>query len=123
MARETRAQRLEREAAERAAYEAEQSATYPQRLMAMLERACKANYELAVKDSLFVVRDRDSDWDERYKLDIHYTADYNSTLDALECSVQIKEEAEREAERRAAVLRAARAKLTPEELELLLASR
>ena len=124
MARETRAQRLEREAAERAAYQAEQSATYPQRLMAMLERACKANYKLTVENGAFLLEDRnESDYLRRQVLTLEYNQANQETLHELDWRIEIKEEEEREAERRAAVLRAARAKLTPEELELLLASR
>ena len=50
MARETKAERLAREAAEKLAQQAALAATYPQRLMALLERAQNVRFELKVKD-------------------------------------------------------------------------
>ena len=118
MARETKAQRLEREAAERAAYEAEMAATYPQRLMAMLERATKANYELEVHEGMFVATDRD-DRDHRFALSLTYSQDNQETLHHMDWVLDMKEEAAREAERKYAVKQAALAKLSREERELL----
>ena len=59
MARETRAQREARWAAERLADEARERVEYPARLMNLLERAAKFNYELTVENGRFVVFDRD----------------------------------------------------------------
>ena len=119
MARETRAQRLEREAAERAAYEAEQAATYPQRLMAMLERATNQNFELEVRDAKFVLTDRDDRRDRAVELTLEYNSSNQEALHELDWRVDLKEEAEREAQRRLAVKTAALAKLSQEERELL----
>lgn len=119
MARKTKAELKAEQEAYLAQVRAEEEKAYPQRLMALLERSNKYNFELEVKEGLFVVRDRDSDWNEHYKLGIHYTEDYYSTLDSLEFSVQIKEEAEREAQRRYQLKQAALGKLTPEEREVL----
>lgn len=119
MARETKAQRLEREAAERAAYEAEMAATYPARLMAMLERATKVNFELAVRDAKFVLRDRDDHRDRVVELTPTHNAENQEALDELSWRVALKEEAELEAARKAAMRQAALSKLSKEERELL----
>ena len=119
MARETKAQRLEREAAERAAYEAEMAATYPARLMAMLERATKVNFELEVRDGKFVLEDRDDRRDRVVELTLTYSTENQEALHELEWRVDMKEEAEREAERKRLAKQAALAKLTKEERELL----
>ena len=119
MARETKAQRLEREAAERAAYEAEQAATYPQRLMAMLERATNQNFELEVREGKFVLEDRDDRRDRAVELTLTYTRENQEALHELDWRVELKEEAAREAERRYQVRQGALAKLSQEERELL----
>lgn len=119
MARETRAQRLEREAAERAAYEAVAAATYPERLMEMLERATKVNFELAVREGKFVLSDRDDRRERNVELTLTYSAENQEALHELDWRVDMKEEAEREAERRRLVKQAALSKLTQEERELL----
>ena len=119
MARETRAQRLEREAAEQAAYEAEQAATYPERLMEMLERATKVNFELAVLAGKFVLEDRDDRRDRAVVLTLTYSKENQEALHELDWRVDMKEEAERETARKAAVRQAALAKLSKEEREML----
>ena len=119
MAKETKAQRLEREAAERAAYEAVAVATYPQRLMAMLERATKVNFELEVRDAKFVLTDRDDRCDRTVELTLAYSKENQEALHELDWRVDMKEEAEREANRKFAVKQAALAKLSNEERELL----
>ena len=119
MARETKAQRLEREAQERAAYEAEMAATYPQRLMAMLERATKLNFELEVYDGCFVLSDRDDRYERAVELTLAYSRENQEGLHELDWRVDMKENAQREAERQEQVKRAALNKLTEEERELL----
>ena len=119
MARETRAEREARLALERAAHEAEMSASYPGRLMAMLERAVKVNYELTVKDSKFRLEDRDDRRDRVVELTLTYSAANQEALHELDWRVEMKEEAQREAERRAALRRNALSKLTAEEREEL----
>ena len=119
MARETKAQRLEREAQERAAYEAEMAATYPQRLMAMLERATKLNFELEVYDGRFVLSDRDDRYERAVELTLAYSLENQEGLHELDWRVDMKENAQREAERQEQVKRAALNKLTEEERELL----
>ena len=119
MARETKAQRLEREAAERAAYEAEMAATYPQRLMAMLERATKVNFELEVRDGKFHLEDRDDRRDRAVELTLTYSKENQEALHELDWRVDTKEEREREEQRRYQVRQAALSKLSQEERELL----
>ena len=119
MARETKAERLVREAMEREAYEAEMAATYPQRLMSMLERATKVNFELEVREGRFLLTDRDDRRDRVVELTLVYSKENQEGLHELDWRVDVKEEAEREAARRYAVKQAALAKLSKEEKELL----
>jgi antitoxin component of MazEF toxin-antitoxin module len=119
MARETKVERLAREAQERAAYEAEQAATYPDRLMEMLERATKQNFELEVREGKFVLSDRDDRRERTVELTLTYSTENQEALHELDWRVDMKEEAEREAARKAAVRQAALSKLSQEERELL----
>lgn len=119
MTRVTKAQRLERHAAMEAAFAAEQAATYPQRLMAMLERATKTNFELTVKDGNFLLEDRDDRRDGTIALTLTYDNQDEEAIQELNWRVEMKEEAEREALRRVTVRNAALAKLSREERELL----
>jgi hypothetical protein len=120
MARENKAERLAREAAAREAFEAEQAATYPERLMAMLERAQKSNFELTVEAGKFLLEDRDErDYLRRQVLTLEYNQASQETLHELDWRVEMKEEAEREAERKAQLRLTALNKLSREERELL----
>jgi hypothetical protein len=119
MARETKEQKMERMAAERAAEQAVARATYLSRLMMVLERATKANFELEVKDGLFVLEDRDARRDGTYRLPAEWHENADDYLQTLEFEVSYKEEAQREAERKARVRAAALSKLSAEEKDLL----
>lgn len=119
MARETKAERLVREAMEREAYEAELVATYPQRLMAMLERATKVNFELEVREGKFVLTDRSESGHQPVELTLTYSLDNHEGLCELDWQVDVKEEKEREAERRYQLKQSALAKLTKEERDAL----
>ena len=119
MARETKAQRLEREAAEKLVQQAAQAATYPQRLMAMLERAMKANFELTVSEAMFFLEDRDDRRDRTIALTLTYSEANEEALQSLDWRVELKEEAEREAMRRVMVRNQALNKLSLEEREIL----
>ena len=119
MARETKAARDERLAAEAEARRTVARATYMTRVMAVLERATKANFELEVRDGLFVVEDRDARRDGTYRFPAEWSLDADNALDSLEFEVGYKEEALREAERRALVRTTALSKLTKEEREEL----
>jgi len=119
MARETVAQRNARLEAERAQREAVAKATYMTRVMAVLERATKANFELEVRDELFVLEDRDDRRGGTYRFPAQWSDEADNALATLEWEVEHKEEALREAERRAQVRAAALSKLSAEERELL----
>jgi hypothetical protein len=119
MARETKAERLAREAAEAAAFAAEQAATYPQRLMAMLERATNAYFELTVKDGEFLLNDRDVSTAWTVVLTMVWNTENEGELQELDWRVELKEEAEREALRRVTVRNQALNKLSIEEREIL----
>ena len=112
--------------AEREAFDAarleEMVRAYPQRLMAVLERATKENFELTVREGQFRVEDRDGGYGRRgeaYMLTLEFSKSGDSTLDRLEWDVEEKEAARREAERKANLRATALAKLTAEERETL----
>ncbi len=119
MARETKAERLAREAAEKLAQQAAQAATYPQRLMALLERAQNANFELTVKEGEFLLVDRDARRGETVALTLTYNYEAEVSINELDWRVEMKEEAEREAQRRVLVRNQALNKLSLEEREIL----
>lgn len=119
MARETKAQRLAREALERLNWEAEQIATYPARLMSILERATNINFELTVKDGQFLLEDRDDHSDRAVVLTLEYSTANQEALHELDWRVDIKEDREREAQRRIQTRVRALNKLTQEEREVL----
>jgi hypothetical protein len=119
MARETKAERLAREAAERAAYEAEVAATYPERLMAMLERAQNVDFDLTVRNGLFVLVNHDAWRGEKVELSLEFSWDNENALDSLHRNVESKEAAREEVRRRAAMKETALSKLTAEERQVL----
>jgi hypothetical protein len=119
MARKTKAeQQAERDAA-RAARLLAMAELYPARLMAVLERAVKANFELTVKNSMFVVEDRDDRRADFYQLTNEFSVDADSALDNLEWAVENKEEERAEAVRQRELRRQAFDKLTVEERNAL----
>jgi hypothetical protein len=119
MAKETKAQRLVRETAAQEAYRARQEATYFTRVMALLERAQKSNFELEVKDMSFVLFDRDERRPTTVTLSTEYNQDANEVLEELSWTVSFKESQTTESNRKFLVMQAALAKLTKEEKELL----
>ena len=119
MARETKAERVAREALARAAAEANLAESYPDRLMAMLERAVNQNFELTVRNAKFVVEDRDARRDRTVELTLTFNQANQEALHELDWRVEAKEEAEREALRRVQVRNAALNKLSQEEREVL----
>ncbi len=115
MARKTKAElAVEREAAEAARLLALAEA-YPARLMNLLERATKENFELTVQQGFFRVGDRDNRRANAYLLSYSFTKTDDSTLDELEWDVREKEEARAEAERKANLRESALNKLSVEE--------
>lgn len=119
MARETKAQREAREAQLQAERLADERATYLPRLMALLERAVKANFDLSVKEGKFVVYDRDERRPTEHFLFPEHTDVAEGRLWDLDFDVGQKEAAQREAERQYQMRQAALAKLTKEERALL----
>lgn len=123
MTRETKAERLAREAKARAAEEQALKASYPERLMAMLERATNQNYELQVRNGAFVLIDPDArsgPYDLLpYELSLESDSASEGTLRELDWRLEAKEEAEREARRRVEVRKAALCKLSAEEKDVL----
>jgi hypothetical protein len=115
MARETKAQREARLEVETAAMTAVAQATYTERMMAVLERAVKENFELAVSNGKFVVEDRDNRRADTFRVYPEWTVVSDAALYDLEVSVELKEEARAEREQRANVRATALAKLTTEE--------
>ncbi len=115
MARETVAQRNARYEAERLQRLAVAEASYPARLMALLERAVKENFELTVKNMEFRVEDRDARRSDAYLLTYAYSQEADNTLQSLEWAVEEKEAARAEYERVANLRKSALAKLTDEE--------
>jgi hypothetical protein len=119
MARKTKAElTAEREAAHQARYEVAR-ATYTERMMAVLERAVKENFELTVRSGKFVVEDRDERRASPYVVQPVWSETADMDLYSLEVSVELKEEASAELVRKAQVRGKALAKLTEEERELL----
>ena len=117
MARETVAQRNARFDAERDARLAETKASYPARLMDMLERATKLRYELTAEDAKFVVRDMNSN--AKWVMAMTYDNFSEAALEALTYDVEDTELRRLAAEAKAQAKAAALAKLSKEERELL----
>ena len=119
MARETKAQREARLEAERLSQLAVAKTTYVERMMAVLARATKENFELRVLDDEFVVSNRDDSRATPYFVKPVWSEVADVNLFELEMSVEFKEEARAESERRYQAKQTALAKLTKEERELL----
>jgi hypothetical protein len=119
MARETRAEREVRLEAEHQAQLAVAKASYTERMMAVLARAVKENFELEVKDMLFKVEDRDERRSAPHFLQPAWTETADMDLYSLEVSVELKEEERADAERRANLRATALTKLSKEEREAL----
>jgi hypothetical protein len=117
MARETVAERKARlEQLAQEEREREQ-ATYPARLMEVLERASRVRFELTVRDSQFRVTQLNDEF--MVVLTLEYTPESNYELDELRYRLNDIEEQEADAARREMVRRAALSKLSQEERELL----
>jgi hypothetical protein len=119
MARETKAQREARLELAHEGRLAMARATYTERMMAVLERAVKENFELTVRSGKFVVEDRDERRASPYVVQPVWSETADMDLYSLEVSVELKEEESAELVRKAQVRGKALAKLTEEERELL----
>jgi hypothetical protein len=125
MPRETKAQRLERMAAELAAAREAERQAYPARLMAVLERLNNQyNTELKVVEGLFVVKpNATARFANEYNLSYSYNENTQSVLQELEWELDAIEEAQAEERRKREVRETAKRKLqealTAEERESL----
>ena len=118
MARETKAERLAREAAEHEARVEALKAAYPERLMTALARAYVNNYIVVPKNNEFRLVDRD-DRDNVYTVSYAFNEVNDNNLDQLAWALDYKEERAREEHRKYEVRTAALAKLNDEEKRLL----
>ena len=125
MARETKAERLERFARELEAMREAEREAYPARLMKTLERLNNQyNTELKVVEGLFVATlNATSRSATEYALSYSYTEDAQSVLQDLEWDLDALEQAQAEEKRRSEVRREAQRKaeelFTKEERDLL----
>lgn len=117
MARETVAQRNARFAQEREERQEAERSAYPTRLMNVLERATRQNYELTVKDAFFVVLDRNTR--AQWEMTPLYTEDSQEALEALLWDVEAEEERRKMEQMRYEMKQVALAKLTDTEKALL----
>ena len=115
MAKETKAQRLEREAKDQAQRVAVAKATYTLRLMTVLERAVKENFELEVLNCMFQLKDRDAYRDPPFTVYPVWSDVSDTALYELQLAVELKEEERAEREQKTKVRASALAKLTAEE--------
>lgn len=118
MARETKAERLAREAAMKAERLEQEKRDYFPNLMATLERASKYLFVLTVKDSKFVVQDV-NDSRSFWTLSPEYNSEDAEVMYDLNYELADYEAAEREAQRKMLVRQQALSKLNKEERELL----
>ena len=119
MAKETRADRSLREAIESMARQVEAGATYPGRLIAWLERAQDANFELRVRDGMYTLYNRDERRPKTVSLSPWYTSDNDAALESFSWTVTYKEEVTQESNPKFLAKQVALAKLTVEERKLL----
>lgn len=126
MPRETVAQRNERIALERQMSLAAEVSEYPARLVMALERATTSfDFELTVREGLFVLTDREAEykWEREFELAYAWSAHSQVVLENLERALEVKAEERAERERLTAVKREAERKvrelLSDEERELL----
>lgn len=124
MARETKAERLAREAREREERMEAERLAYPLRLMNLLERvSAEPTLTLTVSNGYFNVEDREDRYRKDYVLSYSYSPDANAVLDDLTYKVDDLAAERAEAERRYAVKKEAERKvrelLSDEERELL----
>ena len=122
--RETKAERLVREARERAERLEAERLAYPLRLMNLLERvSAEPTLTLTVKNGFFNVEDREDRYRNDYVLSYNWSTDAQAVLENLTYTVERLEEERAEADRRYAVKKEAERKvrelLSEEERELL----
>jgi hypothetical protein len=115
MPRETKAERIAREVAEREAVELQERNEYPNTLMSLLQRSTALGWDIVVRDGLFtVVNNRDE-----YTFTYAWDKDSMNAIYSLQCDLDIAEEKKREEERKYLLRNAALAKLSVEERQVL----
>ena len=117
MARETKAERLAREALEQQEMMLQLEKEYPLRLMATLTRAYKNNFEVVPKDTMFQLVDRDLY--SKFTVSHQFSLKDDQVLDELAWTLDLKEERAREEQRKSDVRNAALSRLSDEEKMLL----
>jgi len=118
MAKETKAERILREAGERFLYLEEQKATYIPRMMQILQDAQEEGFILTVGGNVFIVHDQ-NDSDESYTINVDYDQSSDACLDNLRWATDRKLQVREESNRKFYAKQTALAKLTKEEKELL----
>lgn len=126
MTRETKAERIAREAQERFARQEKLAESWPTRLLALLERAQYTDFELRIRDQKFVISDggpfQGSPWlhnERELEFTLEHSDANEKTLSDLEWQVDSREEQLREAERQLQLKKSALSKLTDEERKVL----
>lgn len=117
--KETKAQRIEREAAEAAAYNEARISSYRDRLMETLEYALRFSMELSISDRKFVVRDRNDNLEIVAVLSLEHSEENEDSLYDVKRTAEDYQMKSLAAERKALLRRTALSKLTEEELEAL----
>jgi hypothetical protein len=121
MARETKAQRLEREEAERNAYYENLRNSYFTRLMEVLEKATAVGFVLTVKEGMFNVETQEGHYQDRsyFSLSTESTTDNEDALESLSWRAERVLAEQKEAERKYRLRQTALSKLSKEEREEL----
>lgn len=119
MARKTKAEQQAEREAERQAQMAVAKATYTERMMSVLARAVKENFEMTVAGNEFMLSNRDARYSNEFFVHPLWDEAADMALYELERAVEIKEEERAESERLSQVRRQAFLKLTQEEQDAL----
>lgn len=118
MSRESKAAAIARKNREMEEEASWRERDYPSRLMLILERALRVNYDIDVVDQKFYLVDRD-ERNDTYTFSNVYSGENSEVLDSLACEIIRKEKKEAERNRLATVRWNAINKLTEEERQVL----
>lgn len=98
---------------------ARETAEYPTRMMALLERAGNVGFTVYVDNQKFVVKDINNRYGVEFRFGLQYESNSMYILDSLEFDVSIVEAEQAEQRRVAELKQAALGKLTKEERQAL----
>ena len=98
---------------------ARETAEYPVRMMALLERANNVGFTVDVNNQKFVVKDINNRYGVEFRFGLQYESNSMYILDSLEYDVSIVEAEQAEQRRLAELKNAALSKLTKEERQAL----